>query len=84
MSTAVVNNVVKIVRYGILVIAIFAALASIGVDVTGALVAGGFLGIVIGFAAQASISNFISGLLLVLEKPLKLGDFIRVGIPLGW
>jgi len=83
VSTAIVNNVVKIVRYGVLVIAIFVALASIGIDVTGALIAGGFLGIVIGFAAQASISNFISGLLLVLERPFKLGDFIRVGDTIG-
>jgi len=81
--TAVVNNVVKIVRYSILIIAIFATLTSIGVDVTGALVAGGFLGIVIGFAAKASISNFILGLLLVLERPFKLGDFIRMGDTIG-
>ena len=50
---------------------------------TAALVAGGFLGIVIGFAAQASISNFISGLLLVLERPFKIGDFIHIGNTVG-
>jgi len=47
--------------------------------VTEALIAEGFLGIVMGFVAQASISNFISGLLPVLERPFKLGDFICVG-----
>jgi small-conductance mechanosensitive channel len=83
VSATVVSNIVKVVRYGILIIAIFAALASIGIDVTGALIAGGILGIVIGFAAQASISNFISGLLLVLERPFKLGDFVRVGDTIG-
>lgn len=83
VSKSVIDNVVKLLRYVILVIAIFVALASIGVDVTGALVAGGFLGIVIGFAAQASISNFISGVLLLLERPFKIGDFIHIGDVIG-
>ena len=83
VSATVVSNIVKVVRYGVLIIAIFAALASMGIDVTGALIAGGILGIVIGFAAQASISNFISGLLLVLERPFKLGDFVHVGDTIG-
>lgn len=83
VSATVVSNIVKVVRYGVLIIAIFAALASMGIDVTGALIAGGILGIVIGFAAQASISNFISRLLLVLERPFKLGDFVRVGDTIG-
>ncbi|MDH5807386.1 MAG: mechanosensitive ion channel family protein [Candidatus Verstraetearchaeota archaeon] len=82
-SKNVIDNVVKIIRYGILIIAIIIALTSIGIDVTGALIAGGFLGIVIGFAAQASISNFISGLLLLLERPFKIGDFIHVGNIVG-
>lgn len=82
-SKNVVNNVTKLIRFTVLTIAVLIALTSIGVDVTGALIAGGFLGIVIGLAAQASISNFISGLLLLLEKPFKIGDFIHVGNTVG-
>jgi len=65
------------------VLAIVVALASLGVDLTGALVAGGIIGIVIGFAAQASISNLISGILLLLERPFKMGDFIHIGDVVG-
>lgn len=50
---------------------------------TGALVAGGMTGMVIGFASQASISNLISSILPLLEKPFKLGDFIHVGDMVG-
>lgn len=83
VSKTVVDNITKILRYSVLIVAIFGALASIGIDVTGAIVAGGFLGIVIGFAAQTSVSNFISGLLLMLEKPFNLGDFIHIGDIVG-
>ncbi|MEM0240467.1 MAG: mechanosensitive ion channel family protein [Candidatus Nezhaarchaeales archaeon] len=83
VSKSTADNVAKLIRYSILVVAVLIALTSIGVDVTGALIAGGFLGIVIGFAAQASISNFISGLLLLLERPFKIGDFIHVGDTVG-
>ena len=53
------------------------------VDLTGALVAGEIIGMAIGFASQASISNLISGILPLLEKPFKLGDFIHVGDMVG-
>ncbi|MGC8936781.1 MAG: mechanosensitive ion channel family protein [Candidatus Methanomethylicaceae archaeon] len=83
VSKTVVDNITKLLRYSILIIAIFGGLASIGIDVTSALVAGGFLGIVIGFAAQASVSNFISGLLLMFERPFNIGDFIHIGDIVG-
>ncbi len=42
------------------------------------MVAGGFLGIVIGFAAQSVVSNLISGIFLLIEKPLKQGENIEI------
>lgn len=82
-TKGVADSVAKLVRYSVLAAAALAALASLGVDVTGAIVAGGFLGIVVGFAAQASISNFVSGLLLLAERPFKIGDVISVGGDVG-
>lgn len=83
LSKTAIDNLAKLTRYAIIVLAIVVALASLGVDLTGALVAGGIIGIVIGFAAQASISNLISGILLLLERPFKIGDFIHVGDVVG-
>lgn len=83
LSVPAVENLVKVTRYTIITLAIIIALASAGVNITGVLVAGGIVGIVIGFAAQTSVSNIISGILLLLEKPFKLGDFIHVGDIIG-
>lgn len=69
----------KIIYYGILFIGFIIALPYIGVKLSGLLVAGGILGIVIGFASQTVVSNLISGLFLLIEKPIKIGDGISVG-----
>ena len=69
----------KIFYYGILFIGLVIALPYIGIKLSGLLVAGGILGIVIGFASQTVVSNFISGLFLLIEKPIKIGDGISVG-----
>ncbi|HHF56334.1 MAG TPA: mechanosensitive ion channel family protein [Thermoplasmatales archaeon] len=69
----------KIFYYGIIFIGLVIALPYIGVKLSGLLVAGGILGIVIGFASQTVVSNFISGLFLLIEKPIKIGDGISIG-----
>jgi len=69
----------KIFYYGILFIGLVIALPYIGIKLSGLLVAGGILGIVIVFASQTVVSNFISGLFLLIEKPIKIGDGISVG-----
>jgi len=67
------------VFYGIIVIGILSALSPFGISLSGLLVAGGFAGIVIGFASQQTVSNFISGLILLIEQPLRIGDPITIG-----
>ena len=64
----------KLIYFGIIIIFLIAATASQGIDLGGVVVAGGFMGIVIGFAAQSVVSNLISGLFLLIEKPVKQGD----------
>jgi len=74
---------IKITRYTIMLIAVLMALGTIGVN-TSALMAGGAVLLVgIGFGLQKLAENFISGLLLLLERPVKKGDFIDVGGVLG-
>ncbi|HQP71992.1 MAG TPA: mechanosensitive ion channel family protein, partial [Methanoculleus sp.] len=59
-------------------LAFLAALPQLNVDLSGLLVAGGIAGIVIGFASQSVISNLISGLFLMFERPIRIGDNINV------
>jgi len=69
----------KSIRYLGYVIASTTLLKAFGVDLSALLGAAGIAGIAIGFAAQTSISNLISGLFLISEKPFQIGDSIQVG-----
>ena len=72
------KNVGKLLYFGIIAISFVVVITSTGVDLSGLLVAGGIFGIVIGFATQSIVSNLISGLFLMIEKPLKQGDIIEL------
>ncbi|MHC1626612.1 MAG: mechanosensitive ion channel family protein [Methanoculleaceae archaeon] len=52
-------------------------------DLTGFFVAGGVIGIIIGFASQSVFSNFISGIFLIIERPIKIGDNVTVDTVTG-
>ncbi|WP_292518195.1 mechanosensitive ion channel family protein [Methanoculleus sp.] len=68
----------KLVYYIIILWAFVFALPQLNFDLSGLLVAGGVAGLVIGFASQSVVSNLISGLFLMFERPIKLGDSINV------
>jgi len=69
----------KAIQYTGWVIAIISVLESMGVNLSALLGAAGIAGIAIGFAAQTSVSNLISGIFLISEKPFQIGDVIQVG-----
>ena len=73
----------KGVRYGILVVLALTLLSMFNVGLTALLGAAGVMGIAIGFAAQTSLSNLISGLFLVFERPFQIGDVLQVDDVLG-
>lgn len=62
----------------ILGVSLLSALTALDIDVTGILVAGGVVGIVVGFASQTTVSNLISGLFLFFDRPFKIGDAVEV------
>lgn len=55
------------------------ALRAVGVDLVGILGAAGVAGVAIGFASQTSLSNLISGVFLVTERSLSIGDYVKTG-----
>lgn len=69
----------RIIRYTGFVVAIMTLFNALGIDLSALLGAAGIAGIAVGFAAQTSVSNVISGLFLISEKPFQLGDVIQVG-----
>lgn len=69
---------VKVVYAVIIVFAFVSVTPVLGVNLTGLLVAGGIIGVAIGFASQRVVSNFLSGLFLLAERPIKIGDQIVV------
>ncbi len=68
----------KFARYAVVTLAISMALAQLGFDLRVLLGAAGILTVAIGFAAQTSASNLISGIFLMVEKPFVIGDVVDV------
>ena len=73
------NSVSLIARYVGIGLAAIWALASLGVGVEKIAILLSALSVGIGFGLQAITSNFISGLILLAERPIKIGDLIKVG-----
>jgi small-conductance mechanosensitive channel len=71
------------VYYLLLVLFSVAALRELGFDLSVLLGAAGILTVAIGFASQTSMSNLISGLFLIGERPFVVGDLIKIGTTVG-
>ncbi len=67
-----------ILHYAILLLGFFAAIAALGVDMTKFTVLAGAFGVGIGFGLQNIINNFVSGLILLFERPVQVGDVVEV------
>jgi small-conductance mechanosensitive channel len=68
-----------LVRYGVIGIGLVVILQSAGVDLTALNVLMGALGVGLGFGLQNIASNFVSGIIILLERPVAVGDRIEIG-----
>jgi small-conductance mechanosensitive channel len=72
-------NMLRVIHYLIMIIGAIVAFQFIGIDLSGLAVIFGLLSVGIGFGLQNVTSNFIAGLILLFERPIKIGDRITVG-----
>jgi len=67
-----------IFRYAILIIGFIIILQTVGIDLSALTILAGALGIGIGFGLQNITNNFVSGIIILFERPIKVGDRIQV------
>lgn len=75
--------IAKILRYVATIVGVLVAVSTIGVNMSAVVAASAVLLVGIGFGLQKVAENFISGLILLVERPVRKGDFIRVAGNLG-
>ncbi|MGI9225613.1 MAG: mechanosensitive ion channel family protein [Woeseiaceae bacterium] len=74
----------KILRIALIVMAVMIAMQSLNIDLTALTVLSGAVGVGIGFGLQKVVSNFISGMIILLDQSIKPGDTITLGDTFGW
>lgn len=77
MDYTTVNAVSKLSRAVVIITAVLIAMQSLGYSISGVLAFGGFGGIAVGFAAKDLLANFFGGFIIHLDRPFKVGDWVR-------
>ena len=76
-------SITRLIHYAILTIGFLIILRILGFGMGQITIIGGALGVGIGFGLQAIVNNFVSGLILLFERPIKVGDVVVVGQDIG-
>jgi small-conductance mechanosensitive channel len=69
----------RLVHYALILIGLLLALVELGFELTKITIILSALGVGIGFGLQGIVNNFVSGLVLLFERPIKVGDYIQLG-----
>ena len=72
-----VDAIGKLLRLSVLITTVLVAMQTLGFSISGVLAFGGVGGIAIGFAAKDLLSNFFGGLMIFMDRPFAVGDWIR-------
>ena len=74
---ATYDAIAKLLRMSVVITAVLVALQTLGYSIAGVLAFGGIGGIAVGFAAKDLLANFFGGLIIYLDRPFAVGDWIR-------
>lgn len=77
MDITTVSAIGKLIKASLLIISTLVVLQTIGVSISGILAFGGIGGIAVGFAAKDLLANFFGGLMIYLDRPFSVGDWVR-------
>jgi small-conductance mechanosensitive channel len=70
---------VKMIRLGLIIIAVIVAMGAVGINLSALALFSGAAGVGIGFGLQKIVANFVSGIILLVDKSVKPGDLITIG-----
>jgi small-conductance mechanosensitive channel len=73
----------KLASIALMVLAVVIVLSSVGIDLSALTIFGGAIGVGLGFGLQKIVANFISGIILLVDKSVKPGDLVTVGDNFG-
>ena len=70
--------IIRVINYSIITLLTLTVMPLVGVDLSGLIVAGGVIGVAVGFASQSILSNLLSGIFLMIERPIRMGDSVNI------
>ena len=79
VDAGIQQSIIRLLHYAVMLVGVLLFLGTLGFSLTSLTIIGGALSVGLGFGLQEIVKNFASGLILLFERPIKVGDTIQVG-----